>query len=145
MRPLIALTLFACLSPAAPVPKALKKKADDATLIVGRWKVHTLSVSGRNSNAPDSTFAFDRDGQVRIIEGGRDNGNFWNWSLDPDGNPPGMRWVMPRGNNNWDCVYELAGDSLKVGFVPAGAKRPEMVEPGNGITLYEMTRLTTER
>ena len=144
MRPLFAVALLVGLAPAAPIPKALKK-SDDKTLIVGTWQVHTLTVSGRKADISNDTFVFDAEGKVKLLNGGRDNGSFWTWTIDPDASPPGMRWASNGGRNNWDCVYELSGDTLKVGFISSGAKRPEKVEPGASLTLYEMTRDTTAK
>lgn len=144
MRPLFAVALLAAFAPAAPVPKALKKK-DDKADIVGTWKVHTLTMNGRKTDISDVTFVFKADGTAKMFHSGEDNRPNWIVTLDPNASPPGMRWVNSGGRNNWDCVYELCGDTLKVGFISAGAKRPEQVEPGENLTLYEMTRDTSAK
>jgi uncharacterized protein (TIGR03067 family) len=146
MRPLLVTLVCAAVGIAAPVPKDLKnKKQDDNTAIVGTWKVNTLTVNGKVSNISTEVFVFSDTGEVRTLTGGRDGGSVWKWTLDPAAAPPAMRWNRAVGGSDWECVYELSGDTLKVGFIGKGSARPEKVEPGPSLTLYEMTRDTSAK
>jgi uncharacterized protein (TIGR03067 family) len=139
MRPLLALALLAGLAAAAPVPKELKKK-DDKHSLLGTWKVTELTSDGKPTTASYHTFVFTDDGKLTLIEGKNKTGPQWTWAIDQSTTPRTMKWAT---GNPWDCVYELDGDSLKLGLLNKGAKPPASVEPGNGLTLYVMTRDTT--
>ena len=138
MRPLLALLLLVAVASAAPVPKAIKKK-DDASLIVGTWKVTALN-GQNNGTFHTHTFVFDAEGGVRTVYSG-DQTTDWTWALVAGDAPKRMRWVAKtKGQTDFDCVYELDGDTLKFGFITSGQKPPAKVEPGPGLTLYELTR-----
>ena len=142
MHSLLALALLAGFAAAAPVPKVLKKK-DDKTALAGTWLVTELTVNGRNNNVSYNTFTFDAEGKVTLRYKKDDpGGSAWTWTIDPEATPPRMQWATQPGRNDWDLVYEVDGDSLKVGFISKGAKPPAKVEPGDGLTLYVMTRDT---
>ncbi len=144
MRSLLALALLAGFATAAPVPKAVKKK-DDKAMIAGRWLVTELTVNGRNTNVSYNTFTFDTEGKVTLRSKKDDpSGSAWTWTIDPTVDPPGMQWATQNGKNDWQLVYEVTADTLKVGFIAKGAKPPTKVEPCDGLTLYVMTRDTSK-
>jgi len=137
--PLSLLALLAGTLVAAPVPKDFKK-ADDATLLAGTWKAHRLTMHGKDdANIHTHTFGFDADGKCHTLYGQGQRSD-WTFTLDPKATPKRIKWVSVQGNSNFDCVYELSGDTLKLGFLGAGQPVPDKVEPGPALTLYEMTR-----
>lgn len=146
MRPYhlaIAFILATAVS-AAPVPKAVKKQ-DDKSALVGTWKVSAVTINQTSSSLDTHTFIFDADGGVRTLFGNKNNSSDWTWTIDTTTNPRTMRWVSgPGTKNSWSCVYELDGDSLKVGFIAPGNKLPAKVEPTEGLTLYVMNRDTSK-
>jgi uncharacterized protein (TIGR03067 family) len=141
MRPLVALALIVGLSPAAPVPKALKTK-DDTGQLVGAWIANPTDGRGQPQSA--YTFTFDADGTVRSVTG--KSSSEWTWTADPTKTPKRMRWVNKENpRSSWECVYELSGDTLKVGFVVNGQAPPAVIAPGPNLTVYEMTRHTATK
>src|SRR5262249_20141614 len=109
MRPLFAVALLVGLAPAAPVPKDLKKKQDDKALLVGTWK----PVGNRTE-----WFKFDEDGQMKVWNtgGSAQTGVPYTWGIDPDADPKQMTWgdTSPQRRPQWDCLYELDGDVLRI-------------------------------
>ena len=143
MRPLLAVLLLSALAHAAPVPKSVKKKQDDATALVGTWKV--LALDGqKNVNIHTHTFIFEAEGGVKTeFRGGTSDAS---WSIDPTTTPKTLHWVNNGGGRaNYECVYELNGDTLQLGFLTKPDQRPPRVEPTPGVTLYEMTRNPTAK
>ena len=137
--PLSLLAFAAGTVAAAPVPKDFKK-VDDATALVGTWKAHRLTLHGKDdANIHTHTFGFDAGGKCHTLYGAGQRSD-WTFTLDPKATPKRMTWVSVQGNTKFDCVYELSGDTLKVGFLSAGQSVPDKVEPGPSVTLYEMTR-----
>lgn len=144
LLPVVILTLLAGLATAAPVPKAVKK-LDDKSAIVGTWTVTDLTVNSRKVDISYKTFTFDAEGKVTLrYAKDAGNGSSWTWTIDDSTTPRRMQWTTQPGRNDWDLVYEVDGDSLKVGFIAKGSKPPTAVEPGDGLTLYIMTRDTTK-
>jgi len=140
MRSLFALLLVGFGSAAAaPVPKDFKKPNDQARL-VGTWKTRVLHLNGQvQTEITTHTFGFAADGKCHTLYGAG-NRSDWTYTLDPTATPKRMKWVNDRGNSTFDCVYELTGDMLKLGFIGGGKPAPAKVEPGPDLTLYEMTR-----
>jgi uncharacterized protein (TIGR03067 family) len=136
MRSLVTLALFFGLTSAAPVPKALKK-ADDRQLILGRWMPAgggtqwyqfngdgTLSTWYTVGNAPDP--------QYKV-------------TLDPTASPKRITWIgLKSGKVEWEGLYELDGDNLKVAYSPA-PKVPTGFEPGQAQTVIQQTRDTSAK
>ena len=142
MRPLAALALLVALASAAPVPKEIKKK-DDKARLVGTWAA--VALNGKPQPAGTYTFTFDADGGVNLQTGGG-SASEWTWTIDPTESPKRMKWVDKKNPaTSWECVYELTGDTFKLGFVPPGQPTPATVEVTPGVTLYEMTRDTSEK
>lgn len=136
MRPLVALLALASLASAAPVPKA-PKKVDDKAALVGTWKVTLLN--GKAENLHTHTYMFDADGGVRTLFGTNGTSD-WTWAIEPDESPKRMKWKSKEGAAGFDCIYELDGDTLKLGFLTSGQAPPAKVEVTPGVTLYEMKR-----
>ncbi len=137
MRPLLAVVLVAALAPAAPVPKALKK-ASDQQLIVGRWKPR---------EGHTQWYQFNDDGTLRTWYGADDpgGGNQYRWALDPTASPKRITWVgITSGKAEWEGIYELAGDTLKVAYSPV-PKVPEGFGPGQSQASVEQTRDTSAK
>lgn len=142
MRTLLTLALLAGWAASAPVPKALqKKKVDDKEALVGTWKVTALDGKAGNIH----TYTFEESGKVKTLCGGNAPGGEWFWSIEPDQTPKRMKWVSVEGMGGFDCVYELTGDTFKLGFLTTGQKTAAAVAPGLGVTLYEMTRDTATK
>ncbi len=131
MRPLLAFALLVGLATAAPVPKAVKKQADSDQL-VGRW-----IATEKNTHS----FHFRDDGTMTVWNGQVENGGAkYRWTIDDTASPKRMTWydttsTPPRPQ--FECVYELDGDSLKITYecapkVPAGV--------GVGNQNHHMTR-----
>lgn len=141
--PLVLLAL-APVAVSAPVPKAVKK--GDTAAIVGIWKVTELTENGRDSRITYDTFVFDTAGVVTLRGNTKDiYSPQWTFTLDPKANPRRMSWSSLKGRTDWELVYALSGDTLKVGFIPKGKQAPAAVEPGDGLTLYVMTRDTSSK
>lgn len=135
MRSLLALTLVIGLgvAPAAPVPKAVKKK-DDAALVVGTWKP---------ANNGTCWYQFNADGTMQTWHGlSKGSPLDWTWTLDPDTTPKRMKLTRAVGSGVYDCLYELDGDTLKIAFI-VGAIEPKKVEAAPGLQLYEQARDTS--
>jgi hypothetical protein len=143
MRTLLTLALLAGWAAAAPVPKALKAKLEDKTALVGTWKVTLLN--GNGGNIHTHTYTFEEGGKVKVLCGANVPGGEWFWSIEPDQTPKRMKWVSVEGMGGFDCVYELTGDTFKLGFLTTGQKTAAAVAPGLGVTLYEMTRDTATK
>lgn len=137
MRPLLVVVLLAGFTPAAPVPKAVKKK-DDKELLVGTWKP---------ANKGTCWFLFNADGTMKTWHDPNAHSPLdWTWVLEETERLP-KRMKLTRaggGNESYVCVYELDGDGLKIGFV-VGGQVPEKVETGPGVQLYEQSRDTSSK
>lgn len=140
MRFAFALLLAVGPLVAAPVPKDFKRPNDRARL-VGLWKVQSLTLNGQaNAQISTVTFGFAADGRCHTLYGQGQRSD-WTYTLDLKANPRRMRWVKADNpGTTFDCVYELDGDTLKLGFIASGKPAPAKAEPGPDLTLYEMTR-----
>jgi uncharacterized protein (TIGR03067 family) len=136
MRPLVALLLLTGFAPAAPVPKAVKAKANDAELLLGYWKPVGDRAEG---------FEFAPDGVMKA-HGSRErqgDGVPYKWSIDPTASPKRMSWGgSTDGKPQWECVYELDGDRLRLSYAPAGGAVPAVVGLGNGVFYCDLVRDT---
>ena len=134
MRTALVLLIAVGTLAAAPVPKDFKK-ADDAKLIVGTWM---------GTGSDTVRFAFAADGTLRTWYGPNSNGAMgWTWAVtDPKATPKRAR--VNRAENpaaGYDCVYELAGDTLKFALLlTAGMPPPDTVERKPGLEFHAMTR-----
>jgi uncharacterized protein (TIGR03067 family) len=136
MRPLVALGLLVSLTPAAPVPKALKKQ-DDRQLILGRWK----PVVGQTQ-----WYQFNADGTLSTwYNPGESPDPQYTVTLDPTASPKRITWIgLKSGEVEWEGLYELDGDTLKVAYSPV-PKVPEGFGPGQAQTVIQQTRDTAAK
>jgi uncharacterized protein (TIGR03067 family) len=136
---LAALALPAAAIVAAPALKDRKK--DDAELIVGVWSQESLSLRGQEPmGAQRGTFRFDKDGTCAITNA---NTQFpvSRYTLDPASSPRRMKWLNGTERAEWQCLYELEGDTLKVAFVDQGTEAPKKIEPTKNLTIYYLKRV----
>jgi uncharacterized protein (TIGR03067 family) len=136
MRTLLAVALLAALAPAAPVPKALKKKVDDTSAIVGTWR----PAPGTRGES----FRFTADGGMQAWTGGAGGGESfpYTWVIDPTTDPKRMTWGSSSNPTQvqFECVYELDGDRLRIAYNGVG-KRPAKVDAGvNGVHFCDLVR-----
>ncbi len=145
LHPVLTIALFAGFADAAPVPKALKKE-DDKTAMTGTWQVTEYTEGGQNAVSSHGTFVFGAEGVVTLRSKKNDMYSpSWMFSLDTSASPRRMQLLMGKRLVIRELVYELDGDNLKVGFINDGANPPTKVEPGDGLTLYVMTRDTSAK
>ncbi len=134
MRPLLAVVLLAGFATAAPVPKAIKKKQDDATQLVGTWKPTAKG---------SAWFRFDAEGKVKTWYDTPGSEMIWTYTADAKGAANRLRLteIGSAGVRTYDCVFDLDGDALKFLFVTTrGKEPPEKLEAGPDFQLHEMTR-----
>ena len=137
MRPLLAVALLSALATAAPVPKA---KKDDKSLLLGTW-----TVTSDNGKTGDERYiqSFEfKDGDLLHTNYRQSASVTWTIELDPTATPKTLRWQERGGKTTWDCVYELSGDTLKVGIITGKAEPPAEVAKGPNCYLVELTRDT---
>ena len=139
MKALLTLAVFGLGAIAAPIPKELKSPKDHQ-LIVGKWQQESLSVHGvLAKNNGNMLFEFTTDGKC-----GTSFNNVMNlnatYSIDQTETPRRMKWASGP-NNDWQCVYELDGDKLLLGFVEPRTELPKTIEPAHNLTLYTFTRV----
>lgn len=122
---------------AAPVPKELKKSGD-AKAMVGLWVQPRPGGSGVG-------FQFAADGTLQTWSGPqRGSLSNWTWAVvDQNATPKKARIVRasdPAGQT-FDCIYELAGDTLKFALVMRPERGvPAKVEQHESLQFFEMTR-----
>jgi uncharacterized protein (TIGR03067 family) len=136
MRPLFALVLLATLAPAAPVPKALKR-ADDRQLILGRW----MPVEGQTQ-----WYQFNPDGTLSTwYARGEAPEPQYRFTLDPTVSPKRITWIGAKsGKVEWEGLYELDGDTLKVAYSPA-PNVPQGFAPEQAQKVIQQTRDTSAK
>lgn len=135
LRPLLAVMLVAALGPAAPVPKAVKK--DDAAQIVGSWKP---------TDKGTCHYDFKADGTMRTWHDPAVGPPIdWTYTLDPTTTPKKMKLTTVGQNKaaEYDCVYSLDGDRLKLAFVLGVKEFRDKWEETPGLQLYDQTRDTS--
>ncbi len=141
MRPLVSLLLLVTVTAAAPVPKAVKKKTDDATDLVGTWR----AVNG----ARDESFQFTADGKMSAWSGkGGGGGSFpYTWTIDPTADPKTMNWgnAGTPSRPQFECVYELDGDTLRIAYSTVGKRPANPTAAGNGNFICDLVRDTTSK
>lgn len=138
MRSLLVVCLLAGYTFAAPVPKAVKKR-DDAALILGTWKP---------ADKGTCHYEFKADGTMRtwhVPEVGPPID--WTYTLDPTSTPKRMKLATvgrPKAAE-YDCVYALDGDRLKLAFTLGAKQLHEKWEETPGLQLYDQTRDTSAK
>lgn len=139
----LALALPALSATASVAAPALKdRKPDDATRIVGVWAQESLSLRGQEPQGGQrGSFRFDKDGTCVI---GSANGSQFpvsRYTLDPASSPRRMKWLNGPELTEWQCLYELDADTLKVAFVDQGTEAPKKIEPTKNLTIYYLKRV----
>jgi uncharacterized protein (TIGR03067 family) len=144
-RPLaiVALVLATAVVPAAPVPKSLKQR-DDGKAILGKWRGDVLPQNRPGGNN-QYTFRFGDDGTCGITSGPNAQESPAEYTLDASQSPKRMKWLNGPQKTEWRCVYELSGDTLRVGFVHPGTDIPPDVAARPGVTVYELKRITDDK
>lgn len=116
------------------MPKELNKK-DDSAGIVGTWTQGTGITCWFQIAANDTLKTWH--------DPNRGFPSDWTYTLDPTASPKRLK-LTTTGQQSYDCIYELDGDTLKIAFI-LGAKDPKMVEAASGLQLYEQTRDTSAK
>ncbi len=144
MRWIPILLLFAITSGtvAAPIPKEVKV-GSDAQRILGKWQTEFLSSNGADKQlSTSSKFRFEADGKCAIQYGSNDaNDSDSEFTLDVSSNPRRMKWLNGVAKQEWLCLYELDGDSLKIAFINAGTPVPDVIDPAQNATIYYLKRI----
>ena len=137
MRFAVLLLVAAGALTAAPVPKDMKAKKGDAALLVGRWKP---------SDGTTQWYEFKADGTMKTWnEPGEANAVPYLWTIDPTAKPKRMTWSNAKsGRAEWEAVYELDGDDLKMTYA-ATPKVPPAIGPGPGLFVNGQTRANSDR
>ncbi len=123
--PLVLIALAAA-TPAAPVPKALKKK-DDTAALVGTWKPDKGS----------EWFAFDPEGGMKASSGFEGRPVLYTYAIDPDpdGRPWRMTWTEKgQPKPSFQAVFVVDGDRLYLTYSSVGGRptpRPDPNSPPN--------------
>ena len=138
MRSALVLLAATATLTAAPVPKD-PKPGDDAALLLGAWKVESMIRDGESVPPDTSRWTFTGEGTLDTLNT-RKVVSEWTFTIDPKAAPKRMTWTAKLNGTKWDCVYELKGDTLKIGFLDAHAKTPRAVEAGPTLILYELKR-----
>jgi uncharacterized protein (TIGR03067 family) len=136
-RVFVLMVLLALPAVAAPVPKALKKKAD-AELLVGRWEGVTLDTGG--GPGPATTWYIEfRDGKLSTGDAGGKGYVERAYKIDPDASPKQLD--IDAGNGQFILnIYELDGDTLKWCESASTTKRPAEMKAGDGFNLFVFKR-----
>jgi uncharacterized protein (TIGR03067 family) len=138
-RTLLTLIAFALPLFAAPVPKALMK-SDDATAIVGTWRMKDHAMDGRRSESGDVCWRFEPDGKLFCVHDCGTESDM-GYSLDPTGDPKRMDWRPTNEAVSWPAIYKLDGDTLFVVTVmSADAPRPTEFAAAKGVYYTEFRR-----
>jgi uncharacterized protein (TIGR03067 family) len=134
-----SLLLAALPSVAAPMPK--EKNKEDRTLILGVWAQESLSQRGAEPQGKNAatTIHFDANGTCGITNG-QGEAMVAVYSLDPKSSPRRMKWLHGPAKEEWICLYEFVGETLKVAFVDQDTELPTKIEPAKNLTIYYLRR-----
>lgn len=136
--------LFAAvMASAAPVPKALAKKAkSDLELMEGRWLVEQID-SGKGLAAPQGDWAtfYWRVENGKLFTGTTGGPGYRGvaFTLNPDQSPKQMDVVQ--NGSAMPYIYDLDGDTLKTVHSSAGQPRPADFNPTNGHYVFVWKRV----
>jgi uncharacterized protein (TIGR03067 family) len=128
IRPLAALTLFAGVAFAAPLPKELR--VSDPQRIQGKWQVQKRHDDGvpRSSGVEDCFWTFQDDGYT-ITDNGRivAAGKFTlNTALKP--RRIELRHEPKNANRDHLGLYEVAGDDLVITIINPTVPAPDSID-----------------
>jgi uncharacterized protein (TIGR03067 family) len=129
--------IFAALALGAP---ALKDPPKKEPTIVGEWAVESVSVGGKPASPASDRWVFNADGTYLISCGQRSYpGTF---SHDPKGSPGQLDLTLTdMGQQKNLCRFQIDGDKLVLSVGHDSKIRPAGLEPGEGATVWVMTRI----
>jgi uncharacterized protein (TIGR03067 family) len=111
----------------------------DATALLGRWAPVTAAMAGQAwPDALLKTISLTRTAHAYEVTVGAmaDRGT---WTIDAAATPKAMTITGTEGPNQGKtlpCIYELAGDTLRVCYDLSGTARPTAFESTARTTLY---------
>jgi uncharacterized protein (TIGR03067 family) len=144
VRPLLVLAVLAAPLLAAPVPKALVKKA---TNIEGDWLWESQDNNGKVSPAPDSDFRLWRvagDTMTLIQRQGTSKDEPCGLVCEPKGEG-GLRSFEYKVRSNGyhrRGVCQVDGDTLRVAFGSNSDTPPADLKSGPNVSVYTFKRVT---
>jgi uncharacterized protein (TIGR03067 family) len=115
---------------------------DDAQAIEGNWAPTSAELGGAPFPAEilQTIKVKLKDGKYDVLVGGvPDKGTY---ALDASSTPKSLTLKGTEGPNKdktYPCIYELKGDTLRVCYDLAGAKRPTEFKTTAGTQLYLVT------
>ncbi len=129
---LLAATVCASLSTAAPVPKELKNRPD-AERYVGAWDTVVSESNGQPYNKACWTF----DADLKMVSNGGGGGtSHWVIKIDPTKSPKTI------DIGSYPGVYDFDGADIRIAYTLGGA-RPLEVKSGPGV-YYSVLRRVAE-
>lgn len=135
VRVTLAVTLFASVALAAPVPKDFAKPP----ALAGSWRMDSCDTgNGPSTNYPGVTWAFTAD-RVEFrtpTSGGTSSAGL---AVDPQAKP-GQFVMQLNGGTHRAGLYRIDGDRMTLSL-SLSAKPPANLEPGTGTYLYQFTRI----
>lgn len=122
---------------AAPVPKAVKK-ANDATLLDGRWESVSLDTGG--GIRADTTWWLEiKDGKLSTGCGGSKGYDGRTFRLDPDASPKHID-IDDLSGKFILTIYQLDGDTLTWCESSSTTRRPTEVKAGDSFNVFVFQR-----
>jgi uncharacterized protein (TIGR03067 family) len=143
---LLAALVGPTLLVAAPVPKELKKQADDGQAILGRWHVESVHDSLRLcEDYPEGVyFEFRAEGEFAQTSDSSKTVYASTYTLDAARSPKRLALTSVGAVHANAYVYDLSGDALVMGFFDGGTP-PATVAPAKGVTLFTLMRVKDEK
>ncbi len=139
MRTLMLFVISTAALVAAPVPKAVKK-ADDATLMQGRWEAVTLDSGG--GPKPDKRFLLVGDWTMSMTNDAPSNAAEGPLKLDPDQSPKQFDVTWKQWTTPQKYIYQLDGDTLTICHGQDSQPRPSELKGGNGAHCFVFKRMS---
>lgn len=111
MRTLLLLATATTALVAAPVPKAVKK-ADDATLMLGKWECVSLDTG--SGQQPDKRFLLVGDGTMSMTNDAPSDAAAGPLKLNQDTSPKQFDVTWKGWTTPQRYIYQLDGDTLTI-------------------------------
>jgi uncharacterized protein (TIGR03067 family) len=126
---------------AAPVPKAVK--TDDATAVLGKWHVESVHTATEVSEDYPKDVTFDFRSATAVVQtwAADKTERRYTYTLDTKESPRRLSLTRDGSKHTDRCVYELAGDTLLLGFLEDEKAVPAKLVPAKGLVLYTMKRV----
>ena len=134
--------LCICLGVGASLLALAAGSPDDAKTVQGNWKPVTAELAGQpmaDTVLKSISLKLDNGKYDVSVAGQSDQGTY---TLDSATKPKGMTITGTAGPNNgktFPAIYELKGDTLRICYDLAGAKRPTEFKSVTGTQLYLVT------